>query len=755
MKRQQGDMSSSSASKRARSRRGGRRGGRGSGHRSGERGNYSELVMENEAFESYYRAQGLMPEAEWDAFMAALRRPLPTTWRVNATSPVASAILHKLRPDDCFGLHDEARRERLVLPGGARACPPRAIAWYEPAGHAFETGMGKRDLRALTAAVPELAPFREFLIAMNTAGGINRQEAVSMIPPLLLDVEPHHRVLDMCAAPGSKTSQIVSALHGNLVGNEQLRAAPPTGFVMANDSDTKRAYLLSHQLKRLCSGAYAITNHDARQFPATYLPAAAADVPRLLREAARAAGENEAGLDGLPADRVETVRQFLGEPAPFHRVLADVPCSGDATLRKNPELWRRWNDGMGPSLHALQTQIAARGVQLLATGGIMVYSTCSLNPIENEAVVAALLARFAGALEVVDVSDRLPGLRRRPGLLSWRVRHAGTWYSSRDEVPAGTPAYSSGGTAPSLFPPAGGEEAARALGLHRCLRVLPQDQDTGGFFICVLRKTADVDGEGPSAARRARRALFLARGGGTSGVEGDDEVAAAADGHLERAVSASTYSAVPDADMEQVRAFFGMPGPADMPAGRLVVRADGSAERMQLLSTGLAEVLLAPQNSRLRVVGGGVRVFDNVRGRTSECDARLTQEGINTMLPFVRSAQLVRASLDDVCLLLRKETLRLDDLPEQLAADVRRARAGSMVVALRDGVADFPVAVACWVATKSIVCMVSKAERASILSSLSSALGVDLGEAESVQARLQKEREAEEKGGKAEVEEEE
>ena len=66
-------------------------------------------------------------------------------------------------------------------------------------------------------------------------------------------------------------------------------------------------------------------------------------------------------------------------------------------------------------LHPLQVRIAFRGAQLLAVGGRLVYSTCSFNPIENEAVVAELLRMGGGALKLVDVSDQLPNLKRAQG----------------------------------------------------------------------------------------------------------------------------------------------------------------------------------------------------------------------------------------------------------------------------------------------------------------------------------------------------
>lgn len=75
----------------------------------------------------------------------------------------------------------------------------------------------------------------------------------------------------------------------------------------------------------------------------------------------------------------------------------------------------------GANLHKLQRLIANRCLELLKVGGLMAYSTCSLNPLEDEAILAHLLRTHKGALELVDVSDQMPELKRAPGLSTWKV----------------------------------------------------------------------------------------------------------------------------------------------------------------------------------------------------------------------------------------------------------------------------------------------------------------------------------------------
>jgi len=225
------------------------------------------------------------------------------------------------------------------------------------------------------------------LVTETDAGNITRQEAVSMLPPLLLDVKPHHSVLDMCASPGSKTSQLLEALH-----DCEKEGQMPSGVVVANDNNPQRAYMLVHQCKRMTAQSLVVTVQDGQKIPAPsqvtarHLASCSSSVERhqryvaaggkSLAEAKAGAAQQASGTGSAaapfaslatdeekanPFAATPWAASYKDSPEIFDRVLADVPCSGDGTFRKNVELWETWTPSSTIGLHGLQVQIAARG----------------------------------------------------------------------------------------------------------------------------------------------------------------------------------------------------------------------------------------------------------------------------------------------------------------------------------------------------------------------------------------------------------
>ena len=355
--------------------------------------------------------------------------------------------------------------------------------------------------KAVVRRFPPFASFQKFLVSETSVGNISRQEAVSMLPPLLMDIRPGMTVLDLCAAPGSKSAQLIEMVHGG----EEARTAKigrkikaedgeevgpdgteiqqgmeeeedegdwsddgrTTGLLIANDVDHRRAHMLIHQMKRLNSPNMIVTNHDATFYPSIKLPSQ---------------GE-EANAKG----------KYLK----FDRILADVPCSGDGTCRKNVNIWRDWNPVNAMGLFPTQVRILVRALQMLKTGGRVVYSTCSMNPIENEAVIASAIDRCGGSSKVtiMDCSSALPELKRKPGLKTWKVmdKHGRMWNSWQDveKVKEEEGVEGLGKVVEGMFPP---EDSSKVDGipLERCMRIYSHLQDTGGFFIAVLEKRSEI-----------------------------------------------------------------------------------------------------------------------------------------------------------------------------------------------------------------------------------------------------------------------
>lgn len=273
-----------------------------------------------ESFKTRYC--GLVDDA--DAFLASLESYLPKSFRVNTL---------KAGPEEV--------RSRFSAYGINVAQMP----WY---GAAF------------TSESPDVGSTLEHFL-----GHIYIQELVSMLPPLLVrdELGSASLVLDGCAAPGSKTTEMAALMRNK-------------GTIIANDLDYSRIRALKFNLEKAGALNTVITNRNLLSFP-----------------------ETQNGL--------------------YDVVLLDAPCSSEGTMRKSERLFSAWKPSDIPKYSKIQKAMAVRCFDLLKPGGSMVYSTCTFAPEENEEVVDWLLQNRQDAkLEAIAV----PGMTLTPGITGWERR---------------------------------------------------------------------------------------------------------------------------------------------------------------------------------------------------------------------------------------------------------------------------------------------------------------------------------------------
>ena len=161
------------------------------------------------------------------------------------------------------------------------------------------------------------------------------QEPSAMTPASRLPIEPGERVLDLCAAPGGKATELGSRLSGK-------------GFLVANDISSSRAKALLKNLEMTGLTNYYVTSED----------------PEKLRE------------------------KF---PGFFHKILIDAPCSGEGMFHKEPQMAGYWEEKPPAYYSEIQKNLILQGADMLRPGGMLLYSTCTFSKQENEEVIAFLL----------------------------------------------------------------------------------------------------------------------------------------------------------------------------------------------------------------------------------------------------------------------------------------------------------------------------------------------------------------------------
>lgn len=638
--------------------------------------NYVKVVAkENAEFEKYYKFQNLCDdEAEHAVFMEHCRMALPTGLRVNGVMGAHADIVKKQFHDllSLPGKPAEAVTEKPAEAAPAetdgeqtaaesspeKAAPavvvekkpetkeekianayvlkPEILNWYPN-----ELAMQFNYLDAKSIKKDENFKFlKQFLMNREQYGSIQRQETVSMIPPIFLDVQPSDLVLDMCAAPGSKTCQLLEMIHWNRKQADN-KFQLSEGAVVANDLEWKRANMLQHQVARIGSPGSAVLNTDAKYFAA------------LKRED--------------------------GSQLQFDKVLCDVPCSGDGTVRKTPNIWRTWsiNDGMG--LHFLQLQILVRGFGLLRPGGRLVYSTCSLNPMENESVIHAALLKLGKSVRVV-APPALDGMKAKEGKTQWGVCHpknSDERYAAFADVPEDLTSKSGKGIVrPSMFCPAAQEAGAYAeegaadgasaalytkkevlAQLPLCRRFLPHLMNTGGFFVTVLEKVSENvpstrdgkrqkwDGVEKSKAQPpAAKKQKVADGSASPTKEGGEAAAEAPAEKKAEEKDGLVHLTRESEDWAEIQRFYELPDAAfDYFCKRPKVNSDTRIFGMSKKLKQVMDIVLT-QNST-KTIACGVRCFEKLNN-FGGCSWRITQEAIPLLLGLGMQRRVVKVSTE-------------------------------------------------------------------------------------------------------------
>jgi 16S rRNA (cytosine967-C5)-methyltransferase len=188
-------------------------------------------------------------------------------------------------------------------------------------------------------AIPEAlvleGPFDAHASPLWQAGAFHAQSRAAMRVSRVLDPQPGERVLDLCAAPGGKTTHLAALMHGD-------------GELLAVELSRARAGALERTARRLRARNVRVQVADARDWG-------------------------------------------RGQEGRFERVLVDPPCSGLGTLQARADLrWRVTPDALA-ALKQVQARILAAGARAVCPGGVLVYSTCTISSIENEQLIVAFL----------------------------------------------------------------------------------------------------------------------------------------------------------------------------------------------------------------------------------------------------------------------------------------------------------------------------------------------------------------------------
>lgn len=221
------------------------------------------------------------------------------------------------------------------------------------------------------------------------------QEIASMLPIIAINPNSNEKILDLCASPGSKTTQLASYMKNK-------------GLIVANEISLGRIRILSSNL-----GRCGVTNTLVTMKNGVHL------------------------CEGFYKNKIF-----------FDKILVDAPCSGEGTLRSSPKTALMWNAKTLKMFSKIQKHLVESSLKILKPNGILIYSTCTHSPEENEEVVDYLLKNYPVKIEKVSLPKEL---KFREGITNWKDKD----YDKQ---------------------------------VKNCCRIYPQDNNTEGFFITKIIK---------------------------------------------------------------------------------------------------------------------------------------------------------------------------------------------------------------------------------------------------------------------------
>ncbi|MDP2103788.1 MAG: hypothetical protein Q8K26_02605 [Candidatus Gracilibacteria bacterium] len=300
----------------------------------------------NDRFVEYFRETFFADKPEeLAAFLSALTKPLPKTIRVN-TNRISVADFEK-----------RAKKNGWILTPTPNPTVFRIdrVDTRLPLGHTLEHLLGYFYIQELSASMsvhyltqntPKVSQKRRDLCENGVPEGTVRNSTVNEeteIGTQRSSFSEAFIILDMAASPGGKTTQ--------------LREHYPNATIVANEPTRDRMAQLVQNIERMGANATAITNYDG---------------------------------------------SFYGNvPETFDRILLDAPCSGEGIGFKESQTVRYWNLKNIHTIARLQTKLLDAAFRALKTGGELLYSTCTLNQIENEGVVETIRERYPESFEIL------------------------------------------------------------------------------------------------------------------------------------------------------------------------------------------------------------------------------------------------------------------------------------------------------------------------------------------------------------------